>query len=222
MLGRRRCQSPGRRCRIRATTVFLLSAGNVGDMCETGGAGAHLDCWRGLRRDAEEGVGGVFEEPDVDEVVLIGPARAVGQVDGEVAFGPAAGAGVGGLDEDLGCFAEEPAAELALEGLVEVAKDLRSLFLNFRGDLFGHPGGGGALSGREGEDVHLGEARPFGQLQRPAEIVVCFTRETDDNIGRDGRAVEELPGQLDFAGELVGGIGPAHATQDAIGAGLER
>lgn len=177
---------------------------------------------RWLRRDAEDGGGGVFDEPDGDEVVrvdLFGSGGTVErQVDGEVAFGPAARATAGVLDEDLVGLAEEPAAEMALELVVEIAKDLRSLFLNFRRDLFGHPGGDSALSRREGEYVHLGEAHPLGQIERPAEVVVCFTWETDDNIGRNGRAVENAVGQLDSRDEIAGGVRPAHPTQNAIGA----
>lgn len=73
---------------------------------------------RRLCRDAEEGVGGVFEEPDRDEVVhvdLFGSGGTIGwQVDGEVAFRPSARAAVGALDEDLGGLAEEPTSEFAL------------------------------------------------------------------------------------------------------------
>ena len=64
---------------------------------------------------------------------------------------------MGGFDQDLGGFADELGAELALEGQVKVAEDPGAGFLNFCWDLGLHSGGGGAFSRREDEDVHLGE-----------------------------------------------------------------
>ena len=114
----------------------------------------------------------------------IAPAGPICYLHHEIPFGPAGGGAVGALDQDLGGFAEELGAELALEGQVQVAEGLGAGFLDFWKDLGLHLRGSGAFAGREGEDVHLGEGDLLRQGDCLVEVGVRLTGKADDNISR--------------------------------------
>jgi len=129
----------------------------------------------------------------------------------------------GVFDEDFGGLADELLAirKALLER--ELFQCIHSVGDGLMVDELALPAGGGrALTGGEGEAMGVEEANLLDQIEGLSEEIVGFAGKTDDDVGGESGAVEEVA-KTAYRLEVIGAsVLAVHLAEDGVRTALER